>query len=420
MSSETRSGAAGAPQGSGVQTISAEEEPIVSIGADVDVRAIVAEVKAEVARKAEQDLYPPDLMAELIASSDKLLGAVESVRNTAHVEFRPPVRSHRPVFGAALTLTKWSLRRLLRFQSMHMAGEVNTFAGNTANAFLLTAERLQDLEERQSAAAARLERVERRLRGLTRQSREAGAAGGARGASNAAARTGQTDAAIDYVGFEDQFRGSAQDVGERQSAYVDLFRGQTAPVVDVGCGRGEFLAQLRQAGIPAYGIDTSRAMVQRARESGLEVKEEDAFEHLESVPRESLGGVFSAQVVEHFDPARLVMFFELAARALKPGGVFVAETLNPQSLSTFTGPLYVDLGHVRPLHPLTLQFIAQSVGLRDVEVRFLAPIPAEHRLSAIPESDAAPGDLVRHLNANFRRIDEAMFGPVDFAIVAKK
>lgn len=397
-----------------------EEDPIVSIGADVDVRAIVAEVKAEVARKAALDMYPPDLMAELVASSDKLMGAVEAVRNTAHVEFRPPVRSHRPVLGTALTLTKWSIRRLLRFQSMHMAGEVNTFAGNTANAFALTAERLQDLEERQSASMARLERVEARLRRVARLSTQAAPASTGSGAPNAAVRSSQAETLIDYAAFEDQFRGSSDELGKRQAGYVELFVGQSLRVLDVGCGRGEFLGQLRRAGISAYGIDLSPAMVQRAREAGVDARVEDAFEHLESVRPESLGGVFSAQVVEHFDPAQLALFFELAARALAPGGVFVAETLNPQSLSTFTGPLYVDLGHARPLHPLTLQFIAQSVGLREVELRFLSPIPAEHRLSAVPTGDGEQGALVERINENFRRIDEAMFGPLDFAVIAKK
>lgn len=394
-----------------------EDEPIVSIGADVDVRAIVAEVKAEVARKAALDMYPPDLMAELVASSDKLMGAVEAVRNTAHVEFRPPVRSHRPALGAALTLTKWSIRRLLRFQSMHMAGEVNTFAGNTASALALTAERIQDLEERQSSSMARLERLEGRMRHVARMTQQPGATGN--GSSNAAVRSSQADLAIDYAAFEDRFRGSSEELGKRQAGYVELFRGQSLRILDVGCGRGEFLEQLQRAGLSAYGIDSSPAMVQRAQEAGVDARVEDAFEHLESLRPGSLGGVFSAQVVEHFDPSHLVLFFELAARVLAPGGVFVAETLNPQSLSTFTGPLYVDLGHARPLHPLTLQFIAQSVGLRKVELRFLSPVPAEGRLSAIPEG-GEQSDLIERINANFHRIDEAMFGPLDFAVVAKK
>lgn len=414
--------------GSPDAAVAVEENPIVSIGADVDVRTIVEEVKGEVRRKAEEGAYPTDLMMELIASNDRLLQAVEAVRNSAHVEFRPPARSNRPVLGTAITAVKWSIRRVLRFQHMHMAGEVNTFAGNVATALDALAERVGELEEMERALKPRTDRLERRVRQL---SATRGLSDGNRGLDDATIRSAQTELAIDYPAFEDRFRGSSDDVKQRQSVYVELFQRQPWPVLDVGCGRGEFLQLLGQAGVKCYGVDSNPEMVRRCKEHGVDAVEADALDHLASLGPQTLGGVFSAQVVEHFAPSQLVRFFQLAARALSPGAVFVAETLNPKSLSTFTGPLYVDLGHTRPLHPLTLQFIAESAGFRDVQIRFLSPIPQDARLQELPlagrgngtagesESPATENDPLTVANENFRRIDEAMFGPLDFAIVAR-
>ena len=153
-------------------------------------------------------------------------------------------------------------------------------------------------------------------------------------------------------------------MAERQAAYLDLFRGSPSKVVDLGCGRGEFLDLLRGAGIAAYGVDMSEAMVSACRQRALDARKEDILEHLASLPEGSLGGIFCAQVVEHLEPAGVIRFFELAWMALGEGGALVVETLNPRSLATFTNALYVDLGHLRPLHPLTLSFLAESAGFR--------------------------------------------------------
>jgi O-antigen chain-terminating methyltransferase len=210
-------------------------------------------------------------------------------------------------------------------------------------------------------------------------------------------------------------------VADRQAAYLDLFRETPGKVVDLGCGRGEFLDLLRGAGIAAYGVDMSEAMVSVCRERGLDARQEDVLEHLAARPEGSLGGLFCAQVVEHLDPAGVIRFFELAWLALGEGGVLVVETLNPRSLATFTNALYVDLGHLRPLHPLTLSFLAESVGFRDVGVRYSSPIPDEGRLKELPAAqDQSLQQLVSVMNDNLRRIDETLFGPQDFAVIARR
>jgi SAM-dependent methyltransferase len=163
-----------------------------------------------------------------------------------------------------------------------------------------------------------------------------------------------------YREFEDVFRGPEERVAERQRVYLDLLA-EHAPVLDVGCGRGEMLDLLREAGVAARGVDLDEGMVERAREKGHDVAHEDANSYLEGLEPESLGAVFSAQFVEHLPYQELRRFLSLARRALRPGGVLVAETVNPhapQSLKVF----WVDPTHQHPLFPETLLLLCRVAG----------------------------------------------------------
>jgi SAM-dependent methyltransferase len=163
------------------------------------------------------------------------------------------------------------------------------------------------------------------------------------------ARAQIADAESGYVAFENLFRGSAQRVAESQQAYKPLLEGHQ-PVLDVGCGRGELLALLAVAGIAASGVDTDPGMVAHCVSLGLDVRHGDSNSHLSSLPDGSLGSIFSAQVIEHLPYAELQELMRLASRKLAPGGLFIAETVNPHkiaSLKTF----WVDLTHQHPIFP---------------------------------------------------------------------
>ena len=152
-----------------------------------------------------------------------------------------------------------------------------------------------------------------------------------------------------YTAFEDLFRGPADRVTELQRPYLDLVRDHQ-PVLDVGCGRGEFLELLRSDGIEAAGIDVDPGMVERSRARGLAAELADVGQHLESLDDGALGTIFSAQVIEHLPHEILSRFIELSVQKLKPGGLFIAETVNPhsiQALKTF----WVDLTHQHPIFP---------------------------------------------------------------------
>lgn len=165
-----------------------------------------------------------------------------------------------------------------------------------------------------------------------------------------------------YADFEDTYRGSEEFVRDRLVSYVSLVA--DGPVLDVGCGRGEFLELMTDAGIAARGIDLDESMAARARAKGLDVATGDGIAALRELPAGSLGAVTSFQVIEHVPVPLVRELFVSAAAALRPGGVLVAETVNPHSpaaLKTF----WLDLTHVRPLFPESLLFLAREVGFSD-------------------------------------------------------
>ena len=161
-------------------------------------------------------------------------------------------------------------------------------------------------------------------------------------------------------------RGSTESIRERQRPYVDDFR-DAAAVLDIGCGRGEFLGLLREAAIEARGVDLDADMVAYARGEGLEVEQADAVAYLQGLEDGSLGGIFAAQLVEHVPAPTLVQLLELAAAKLRPGGLFVAETINPLSPLALRN-YYADLTHAQPLVPETLELLARQAGFGNVEL----------------------------------------------------
>jgi SAM-dependent methyltransferase len=211
----------------------------------------------------------------------------------------------------------------------------------------------------------------------------------------------------DYFAYESRMRGATAIVREKQSGYSEDFRG-AAPVLDLGCGRGEFLSLLRDAGIEAKGVDVDADMVAYARGEGLEVEHADAVAYLDGLAEGSLGGIFAAQLLEHLPAATVVRLLELAAAKLRPGGLLVAETINPLSPLALRN-YFADLTHAQPLVPETLELLARQAGFSSVEIRFL---------NEPEEKLAEPDDPT--IAANVRRLNELLFGPLDYAIVARR
>jgi len=226
---------------------------------------------------------------------------------------------------------------------------------------------------------------------------------------------------INYFVFEETFRGSREVIKERQAAFVQYFEG-SKNVLDIGCGRGEFLELLCDKGIGGRGIDINEDMVEYCRSRGLDVERIDAVTYLEGIEDKSLDGIFIDQVVEHLRPDYLVKMLGLCYKKLKYGYYIVAETVNPLSFFSFAN-FYIDLTHVRPVHPATLRFLLGSVGYRGVEVRFFSPVPDEDRLNRVnPEEKTKElmGISSEIYNQNVDMINNVLYGAQDYAVIGKK
>ncbi|MGD0777265.1 MAG: class I SAM-dependent methyltransferase [Candidatus Solibacter sp.] len=208
---------------------------------------------------------------------------------------------------------------------------------------------------------------------------------------------------FDYGRFAERFRGTEEYVKAGQQLYLPYFRG-CRNVLDIGCGRGEFLEMMQGAGIPAKGIDLDPESVATCRHKTLDAEVADLFVYLENLPEASLDGIFCSQVVEHLPPERLPEMIRLCASRLQRNGAIAIETPNPECLAIFATHFYLDPTHQRPVpHPL-LAFYLEEFGVGNVEVRKLSP--AAESLGS-----------VKSLPEEFR---EAFFGGLDYAITGKK
>jgi O-antigen chain-terminating methyltransferase len=223
---------------------------------------------------------------------------------------------------------------------------------------------------------------------------------------------------FDYFGFAERFRGTEADIKERQSVYVDYFK-ESDQVLDIGCGRGEFLELLKEAGIEAKGVDLDLDMVLYCQEKGLDVMREEAYAYLESLPDESLGGLFAAQVVDHLEPSRVIELVNLCHRKLQSGGVLIFETPNPACLTAFARRIYMDFSHFRPIHPEAMKFLFESAGFQNVQAKFSSPVEPSMRIPPL-STVTANAKMAEEFNRGIERLNDLLYGFQEYAIIGRK
>jgi SAM-dependent methyltransferase len=257
---------------------------------------------------------------------------------------------------------------------------------------------------------------------LARVEQEAGRkTAGAGGTAEAVEKLGRIREEHAYIALERRYRGTPEEIAERISFYLPFLLGK-GKVLDLGCGRGEALALLRDHGVTAEGVDASARMVELCRERGLAAEEGDLLTKLADVAPGSLGGVVSFHVIEHLPPAVVDRLVRLASRALAPGGVLILETPNPLSMVVAARNFWLDPTHLRPVHPESLRLHYELAGFDPVERIDLRPFPAEERL---PEIDLAllPAEqrpLADRINRLRDQLDELLFGFQDYGMVGTK
>ena len=354
---------------------------------------------------------------------------------------RFPVRSHRRFFGPLLVAFKrlfgplvippqqdlWDRQRSFNLILLEHLQRTEDRRYDQRLAWLeaATTRGLQDLMHHNDALFARVDQKLDRFRAETRElwaklgstlalaETEAG--------TEPAPGLAQARAELDYLEFEDRFRGGRSEIERRLHRYVGLLAG-CGDVVDLGCGRGEAVALFAQAGLRARGVDSSARMVAECRARGLDAEQADVLEALAALEPASTGAIVSFHLIEHLPLAALDRLAKLAWRALRPGGKLVLETPNPLSLVVAARNFWLDPTHVRPVHPEALRALLESAGFAPVEQHSLQEFPASERLpeidlKTVPTEQRALAD---HLNRLRDQLDDLLYGFQDYALIATR
>ena len=210
-----------------------------------------------------------------------------------------------------------------------------------------------------------------------------------------------------YFSLEDVLRGTPEQIKEEVKIYLPVLEnaGVNSDILDVGCGRGEWLQVLREAGLQARGIDTNRILIQQCKDLSLDVEEREALSYLRSLPGASLNVVTAFHFAEHLPLETLVHFLDETGRTLKPGGLIILETPNPENLLVGSCNFYLDPTHKNPIPIPTMKLLLEARGFRCEEVL---------KLHAVQSAKIEVKDqLTSHLN-------HFLYGPMNYAVVARK
>lgn len=219
---------------------------------------------------------------------------------------------------------------------------------------------------------------------------------------------------IDYFDFENHFRGSIENIKKSQEFYLKYFADKKN-VLDIGCGRGEFLSLLKEKGISAKGIDIYEPYADYCRMNGLDAVCGDGTEYLAQCS--GIDGIFVGQVVEHLDVKSIIRLCNTAYEKLSEGGCIVIETPNPTSLAIYTNAFYIDPSHVKPVHPLTMKYFLEKAGFGNIEIIYTENSRPQ---ASIPALTVSGEGNTEEFNLAMKKVSDLLFGSQDYAVIAVK
>jgi len=375
---------------------------------EIDVEKIMERIRENIRKRKEEKSYSEiqDLLKEkgfeptsIGLGRDELRHSLHAANMTWDVQIRQPILSYRRYVGRFLVKVRRLLQREIRWTIdpiINRQEYFNAAVVRSLNALVEWMENQQRMQRQMSEDLSML---------TTEQPKDR-----------------STRLKINLLSFEEKFRGSSNEVKRKLSSYLDYFK-ECRDVLDIGCGRGEFLELLKENGIGGRGIDIDEKMVQCCTNKGLDVVLADALSYLKSLEDQTLDGVFSAQVIEHLASSEVIELVELCYKKTKPRGRFVAETINPLSMAIFTRSLYLDPAHIKPIHPETMRFLLESSGFEDVRFTFSSPSLENEKLKAVDiglTRDESDAQLVKIVNENFEKLNLLLYGYQDYAVIARR
>jgi 2-polyprenyl-3-methyl-5-hydroxy-6-metoxy-1,4-benzoquinol methylase len=381
-----------------------------------DIDELVIRLRARVAARRESGAYPPGLEEDMTAHFRRILDQRRMSRELPDIQGPVRVASEAlPLSSGKIPLESGlpggqaihrAVARLVGRQTTGTLQQMQAFAQPVQvalEALMVAVEELNqtlhgDLAQSLDALYARQAAQERIMAGA--------------GLSDRSHRTSGVRPWYWSKRFEETFRGSRETVLESYKELADRLVG-CSPVLDVGCGRGEFLELLGSLGVEARGVDADGDLVKAAAGLGLDVKEDDAIHYLLGLDDGSLGAIVLVQVIEQFSAKEIVDIVAVAADKLRSGGRIFVKTVNPQPLYAFHA-LFLDPTHLRPVHPACLAFLFREAGFAAVDIEWGPAPPAEDVLE--PDPADVPEACLQ--NENARHLNELMFVSRDYLIAA--
>lgn len=281
---------------------------------------------------------------------------------------------------------------------------------------LNTGAEISAIKNNSRVAVERLRRIERKLKQIGDGEFEEITVSPIQVDNNASKKNQGLD--FDYFLFEEYYRGSREEIINRQKQYLPYFS-DAKHVLDLGCGRGEFTELLLQEGINVVSVDLDDDMVEYCSDRGFNITKMNLIDYLQTIEDNSVDGIFLGQVIEHMKAEDLILMVKLAYKKLKPNSWLIAETPNPRSLSIFAQSFYLDLTHNKPVHPFTSTFIWETEGFREVEVQYFSPNNPIVHLPPL-EIDSMDQDVLKRFNTGLHYWNETVFGYQDYFVAGKK
>ncbi len=340
---------------------------------------------------------------------------LKTVNSKWEISAKPVFSSPRPIIGPLVVIFKKAIYHIIGWYIAEIMRRIVDFNAYVVKVLNQTNEKIKNEQN------VKIEKVSQKINDLDKSLKRVEARTRNTTDSKVSIQSNQAKVAnlpLDYYMFEEQFRGDSKLIKEKQKQFVQYFKNKKN-VLDIGCGRGEFLELLKENNIEATGIDLEEDMVLICKKKGFKAEKNDALSFLNDQPNNSLGGVFLGQVVEHLTPSQLLTLVKLSSQKLEPEAYFIAETINPLNLSTskiFT----LDLSHQKPVHPETLKFLLQSEGFSEINFEFFSPTPDDEKLQPIELLGNHEAKSLKQINDNIHKLNELLYGYQDYAVIAKK
>lgn len=345
--------------------------------------------------------------------------------NTDH-----PLYSNRPVIGKLVVFIKRVVRKIIRPIIYSIVTEQNEFNASvtasinalynnevTTNAFIMAQENYNDTVKQ---AEKKILDLQRKIEDLNKEIDALKVEYSYQEDKIPTLQNADCEedvySIIDYNKFENHFRGTKEEIKNSQRMYLPYFEGKK-DVVDLGCGRGEFLELLKEKNINAIGVDTYSDFVKECRKKKLKVVQADALGYICEREDETLDGIFAAQLAEHLKMSELAQLCQQAYSKLKFGGCLILETPNPTCLSIYTNAFYIDPTHSKPVHPKTLEYLLRDAGFSSVEILYTEDSRVDYKL---PLLNIAGVENLQEINDAINLLTDLIFGSQNYAIIAKK